>query len=134
MGIIPVASLGVVFLSLCVDIRRIERAGPHTPSALLNSTCQLISNSPLGSSAMYAPGTCKYRRHGCAARVLPAFGVSAHMPYSKGRWARSLIEYSACSVEPGNVQDLSIVVHTLSIAVIAPVGRSTLVPFPDEGP
>lgn len=73
VNVIFVASLlfflAVAFLSPCVDVksvpdasvfRRVERAGPHAPSALLNSTCQLILNSLSSSSAVYAPGTCEY--------------------------------------------------------------------------
>lgn len=139
----PVANLpfllAVAFLSLCVDVRsvphasvfrRVERAGPHTPSALLNSTCQLILNSLSSSSAVYAPGTCEYDEDMGATRgSFIAFGAPAHALYSKEHWARSSIEYAACSVEPGNVQDLSIVVRTLSMASCSAWVFNTSVPF-----
>jgi len=113
--------LATAFLSLHVGarsapdagvFRRVERSGLHTRDPLFNSTCQHIRNFVSNESAVYAPGSPEYDKDMGTPRLLfLAFCISAHPPHSTEHWATSSSEFAACSVEPGNVQDLSIVVR-----------------------
>jgi len=109
--------LATAFLSLHVDARsvpdaNVERPGSQTRDPLFDPTCQQIQNSVSTDSAVYAPGTPGYDKDIRMPRLLfVAFCISAHPPHSTEHWATSSSEFAACSVEPGNVQDLSIVVR-----------------------
>lgn len=94
---------------------RAETPYPHTRS-LSDSTCQAIKNSVSAASAVYAPGTPEYYQD--MGMSLPFLAVFAfiHADHSTEHWVNSSTQYAACSVEPGNVQDVSIIVRVSPVS------------------
>jgi hypothetical protein len=97
---------------------RAERLYPSTRSPLLDSTCRTIKSSVSNASAVYAPGTPEYAED---IGMSPSFfAVCVYSSHSTEHWVTSSTQYAVCSVEPGNVQDVSMVV-SISPAIAPPL-------------